>query len=168
MCRRPDFPRCFGDIPTGLKNRVANSGRAETIAEADIAPAMMLAMRLAGHETGEPRQRLQPGAGPTGPRQANREIIPRMFVEAPYRAETGDDKVKQNIGTRSNERQRHKIGQGNLKKEIRRTHVAGADGFARAGRVMHAVSELTDQARPMQDKAVENILDNVVSDAHEH
>src|ERR1700730_620366 len=91
-----------------------------------------------------------------------------MFVEASDRAETGDSKVKQNVGSRSNECQRHKIREGNLEKEIRWAHVARADGFARAGRVMHAVPELTDQARPMQQKTVENILDNVVPNGHEH
>ena len=145
---------CSGHVPTGLKNRVANARRAETIAEANIASAMMLAMRFASHQIGEPSQRLQPGTGPIGLPQANREIISRMFVEAPDRAETGDGKVKQNIGARANERQRQKIRQGNLKKEIRRTHVAGADRFARTGLVMHAVSELTDQARPVQHIAV--------------
>src|SRR6202047_773399 len=128
---------------------------------------MMLAMRFARHQMGETSQRLQPGTGPIGLPQGNREIISRMFVEAPDRADTGEGKVKQNIGSRSNQRQRHKKRQGNLKKEIRRTHVAGADRLARAGRVMHVVSELTEKAGPMQQKAVENILDNVVSDAHE-
>ena len=88
------FAARFGQVPAGFENRVANPWGTETVAKADIAAAVMLAMRLARHHGGEPGTRLQPGTGSIATSQWNREIITGMFVEPAERAETRDDEVE--------------------------------------------------------------------------
>src|SRR5579875_1082463 len=90
-----------------------------------------------------------------------------MFIKSAKRPKACNKDMEKHISAGSYKRQRHKIGQNDFEKKIRRTHVAGADAFAGACRMMNTVAELAHQAGAVQHKAVENILDNVMAHAHE-
>ena len=66
---------CSHQVPACLEKSVANSRRAETVAETDVAAAVMLAMRFAADQLGEKGEQPVPRARFVFLPQPDREII---------------------------------------------------------------------------------------------
>ena len=126
----------------------------------------MLAMRLARDEESKQAQCL-----PSQPRAISwnlgREIISRMLIKPADRTEACNQQIEQEARSSAHEREGNEIRQHDLEEEIRRAHITGAERLGRPRRMMDAVPERAHQAWLMQNEAVENILDDIVANAHE-
>jgi hypothetical protein len=90
-----------------------------------------------------------------------------MFVQSANRTETGDQKLKSQVGcSAANNDQWDKIRTNDRQKEIRHRHIAGSDAARRSCRMVKIVTQPA-KTRIVQQAAMGAILNDIMADGYQ-
>lgn len=159
-------------VPASSEECIADARTAESIGKGDVSPHVMLAVGAVVEEVTEDARHTRPAGDETEAGRLAEElgkVIAGMLVQATYGAHAGNERMKQDVlAATTNHHQGHEIGQDDLEEEVRRRHVASADGLGSPRRVVKGVSQQTHEGhnRLVEEEPVRGVLDDIMADGH--